>query len=94
MCIRDSRSTTLWEPARLRLEEVVAHRLQDIDKRLERVTLEMLPLSPAEPAQLALMLQVPGEEEIVSTAHQIARRLQDVYKRQGVSWSAFWMVSL
>ncbi len=34
------RSTTLWEPARRRLEEVVAHRLQDIDKRLERVTLE------------------------------------------------------
>ena len=71
------RSTTLWEPARLRLEEVVAHRLQDIDKRLERVTLEMLPLSPAEQAQLALMLQVPGEEEIVSTALQIARRLQE-----------------
>lgn len=71
------RSTTLWEPARRRLEEVVAHRLQDIDKRLERVTLEMLPLSPEEQAQLALMLQVPGEEEIVSTALQIARRLQE-----------------
>lgn len=71
------RSTTLWEPARRRLEEVVAHRLQDIDERLERVTLEMLPLSPEEQAQLALMLQVPGEEEIVSTALQIARRLQE-----------------
>ena len=70
------RSTTLWEPARRRLEEVVAHRLRDIDERLERVTLELLPLSPEEQAQLALMLQVPGEEEIVSTALQIARRLQ------------------
>lgn len=71
------RSTTLWEPARRRLEEVVAHRVQDIDERLERVTLELLPLSQEEQAQLALMLQVPGEEEIVSTALQIARRLQE-----------------
>ena len=71
------RGTTLWEPARRRLEEVVAHRLRDIDERLERVTLELLPLSPEEQAQLALMLQVPGEEEIVSTALQIARRLQE-----------------
>ncbi|MFR1319044.1 MAG: hypothetical protein ACLSCR_01735 [Akkermansia sp.] len=55
---------------------MVAHRLRDIDERLERVTLELLPLSPEEQAQLALMLQVPGEEEIVSTALQIARRLQ------------------
>ena len=70
------RSTTLWEPARRRLEEVVAHRLRDIDERLERVTLELLPLSPEEQAQLALKLHVPGEEEIVSTAHQLARRLQ------------------
>jgi hypothetical protein len=35
-----------------------------------------LRFSPEEQAQLALMLQVPGEEEIVSTALQIARRLQ------------------
>lgn len=71
------RGTTLWEPARRRLEEVVAHRLQDIDERLERVTLELLPLSPEEQARLKDALQVPGEEEIVSTALQIARRLQE-----------------
>ena len=71
------RGTTLWEPARRRLEEVVAHRLQDIDERLERVTLELLPLSPDEQARLKDALQVPGEEEIVSTALQIARRLQE-----------------
>ena len=57
--------------------EVVAHRLQDIDERLERVTLELLPLSPDEQARLKDALQVPGEEEIVSTALQIARRLQE-----------------
>lgn len=71
------RSTTLWEPARRRLEEVVAHRLRDIDERLERVTLELLPLTPEEQARLKDALQVPGEEEIVSTALQIARRLQE-----------------
>ena len=37
---------------------------------------EKRPPTAEEQAQLALMLQVPGEEEIVSTALQIARRLQ------------------
>ena len=80
------RSTTLWEPARRRLEEVVAHRPGTSTSAWSGVTLELLPLSPEEQAQLALMLQVPGEEEIVSTALQIARRLQvarDEGRRRG-----------
>lgn len=71
------RSSTIWQPARQRLEEVVTHRVQEIDARLERITLEMLPLSPAEQVRLQASLSIPGEDQIVSTALQIARRLQE-----------------
>ena len=47
-----------------------------IASRVAKVV-ELLPLSPAEQARLKDALQIPEEEEIVSAALQIARRLQE-----------------
>ena len=71
------RRTTLWEPARRRLEELAGQELKRIDRKLEEITEAELPLSEEEAGRLDQLLRPPSEEEINRAAWQIAQRLQD-----------------